>query len=159
MIDWFVLLIPLLVLTLIVLFGFVGCALDSEGGPGFVPLTLQYAPGLQTDVKSIDVTFTYAMFHTEIFHEVKVGNGEVSATLKNDSINSSGGLIAAGSDISLTYRAEITCKCVVITSPAPADADTPETEHVLDAAEREKDEDENPPTFQLQRAGSEFEVQ
>jgi hypothetical protein len=157
MIDSFILVTPLLVLP-IVFFGFVGCVLDREGAAGSVPLTLHYSPDLQTDVQSIEVTFTYSMFDTEIFHEVIVGKGETSASLKNESINPSGGLIAAESDIALTYRAEITCACVVTTSPVPSDHNSPGTPHVLAPADREKDADENPPAFQLQRDGDDFDV-
>jgi hypothetical protein len=157
MIDWLPLLIPLIVLSIVLLVGFAGCALDSEGA-GAGPLILQYPANLETDVQSIDVTYTFELFETDLFHEVKVGNGEASGSLKNDSIDPGGGLIATMASISLDQRAEITCHVIVTTSADPSDPSASGTPHDLAPAELEKASDDHPPFFQLHRKGDSFTV-
>ena len=63
MIDWFVLLVPFAVLPLVLIFGFVGCVLDTEG-TGVVPKFI-YPPGLPSPIGSVlilkvDMTVTGA---------------------------------------------------------------------------------------------------
>jgi hypothetical protein len=51
MIDWFVLLVPFAVLPVVLIFGFVGCVLDTEGIPS-AP-NFSYPPGLPVPVGSV----------------------------------------------------------------------------------------------------------
>ena len=51
MIDWFVLLVPFAVLPLVLIFGFVGCTLNTEG-TGAVPRFI-YPPGLPSPIGSL----------------------------------------------------------------------------------------------------------
>jgi hypothetical protein len=69
MIDGFVVLSPLVVLPVVVLFVFVGCALDRSGIPGDGPggagaptkprVRFRYGPGFETGIASLDVRFLY----------------------------------------------------------------------------------------------------
>jgi hypothetical protein len=51
MIDWFVLLVPLAVLPVFLIFGFVGCVLDTEGIPAAPGFT--YPAGLPVPIGSV----------------------------------------------------------------------------------------------------------
>jgi hypothetical protein len=51
MIDWFVMLVPFAVLPVVLIFGFVGCALDTEGIPAAPGLT--YPPSLPVPIGSV----------------------------------------------------------------------------------------------------------
>jgi hypothetical protein len=158
MIDWLPWLIPLLVLAVLLLFGFVGCTLNSEGVATELPLNLQYPANLDTTVQSIAVEYTFELFETELFHETKVGNGAASATLNNDSIDPGGGFLAAVAAMKLDQRAEITCNVVVTTSETPSDPGASGTPTALGPVEREKESDESPPLFFLTRTDGTFKL-
>jgi hypothetical protein len=156
MTDSFLVLTPLLVLPIILLFTFVGCALDSEGST-FVPLVLHVDAGLDTDVKTIDVIFSYSMFDTDLFHEVMMGNGQAAIFATNDSILAGGGSFGVDTnDLNLKYRADITCQGIVMTSPDLSDESILGTPHILDPVKHEKESDESPPVFNLHRSGTTF---
>src|SRR2546425_3530266 len=61
MIDGFIWLAPLVLLPIVLLFGFVGCALQTQGIQEGLPLALHYPAGLKTKAQSLEVTFTYTV--------------------------------------------------------------------------------------------------
>jgi hypothetical protein len=125
MIDWFVLLGPLLFLPIISLFAFAGCQLFFPVfTPGQVLFTLKYPANLKTDVDSVVVDFS---FTTQTF------SGEEKLVVPNSKIDSNGGEIlgsmtilhdedleggwAEGDKVKTTPtiedEAQLTCKCVI----------------------------------------------
>ena len=138
MIDWLPWLIPLLVLPVLLLFGFVGCTLNSEGVATELPLILQYPANIDTTVQSIAVEYTFELFETELFHETKVGNGATNATVNNDSIDPGGGFLAAVAAVKLDQGAEITCNVLITTSETPSDPGASGTPTALGPIERER---------------------
>jgi hypothetical protein len=63
MIDWFILLVPLSVLPVILIFGFIGCTLDRRGSPP-VP-ALHFPAGLNLSLNMIEVTMTVSGSHEQ----------------------------------------------------------------------------------------------
>jgi hypothetical protein len=73
MIDWFVLLIPLAVAPIVLVFGFVGCTLDSSGIPR---AQLSYPAGLKQLLVEMEVTVEVTGANGESQSDTKTLQGE-----------------------------------------------------------------------------------
>ena len=73
MIDWFVLLIPLAVVPIVLVFGFVGCTLDSSGVPR---AQLSYPAGLKQLLVEMEVTVEVTGANGESQSDTKTLQGE-----------------------------------------------------------------------------------
>ena len=130
MIDWFVLLVPLAVVPVVLVFGFVGCTLDSSGVPR---AQLSYPAGLKQVLLEMEVTV-----------EVTGANGESQSdtkSLKGEDLLPAGDLVdffIVLDEIDADEKGSAKCQCdlFVIGNPdfgvgLTADHDTPTETFVL----------------------------
>jgi len=139
MIDWFVLLIPLVLLPIFLLFVFVGCGLERMGrwtGDGISNTTtvdFHYVEGVKDAVLQIDIEFKFD------------GNLLGAVIMEQDDFSADGGHMPAG-DILLTSEGEITCEGKVTMVGDLAGAD-------VSVEPKQKKKDEPAPSFTLQASG------
>ena len=165
MIDWFVLIAPLLFLPIILLFAFAGCQLffPVEPGPGEPLFILEYPANLKTDVDSIVVDFS---FTTQTF------SGDEKVSLPNNKIDPLGGKIRSSMTIqhdedfeggwgegdqvktapTIEDETELMCKCVITLTNSP---DEPQT---LGPIAQTKQAGNKPDPFILSRTGDLFSL-
>jgi hypothetical protein len=147
MIDWFVLLIPLVLLPILVLFVFVGCPLDRSGNRS-APIRFSYV-GDYSDVQSIEATFTFTPSKTEgseFPHSVGV------IPLTGDQVKPGGDTDLPDGTLFLPDIGTLKCSCT-ITKKLSQPGEQPIKE---DSPDKDKDEDEDPPSFTLVRDGAAF---
>ena len=162
-VDWLVLATPLVTLPLILLFAFVGCALDREGAG--VVLSLHYQSGLELDVKTITVTFTYTV-PPKPAEGVEIGNKGYTVTLDpitvdHKSIKPAGDSVSwLPQDLDIPDISSVTCACIVTTSADPSDDSIPGTPEVPSGSpnSKVKPEDEHVAEFFLTRLGAGYVV-
>jgi hypothetical protein len=117
MTDWFALLTPLLVLPIILLFVFVGCALDRAGHSN-LPILLRIGSGFETGVESIAITFTFDPKSGEMTATWAAGQ---SASDFDATLTLLGPLPANGYELTeygvnalqLESEGDVKCECVV----------------------------------------------
>jgi hypothetical protein len=120
MIDWFALLIPLVLVPILLLFVFVGCTLDKTGLPSETNIVFAYGPGLDTIASHIqvDLKVTWPVFQEgeSLPSEFTLlrGAGETSPILPGGE-NIEDGTLGIG----LVDDAAVTCVCTI--TPIPAD--------------------------------------
>ncbi len=149
MIDWFVLLIPLVLLPIFLLFVFVGCVLDKDGkgppGPISNDTTIHfvYEPGLDTDVHTILIKFTLGP-------EAQTSGATApdKIVLSEDDVLPLGDSIPAG-DIPLDSFGRFTCSGIIVQIKNESD-----NEVHTEAVSAYKAANEIGPTFTLKRDGS-----
>ncbi len=153
MIDWYVLLVALILLPILLLFGFVGCVLNREGAQGS-PITFTYQPGLDVDVQSIVVTFAVAVSSED-------NGGSQFPVTSGPFTRSSGTILPAGETITdgsagLDEVGTVTCTCTVtMKPPEPGPFEEPQPGTVFPLSlPKNKVEDENAPAFALVRDGT-----
>ena len=146
MIDWFVLLTPLVLLPIILLLVFLGCTLDRDGKA--VPVVFGYQSQLGTDVERFDAVTTAAFGFFNTVTRIEEGMPQ---------------LLAAGEEhvsfgtVSIDDEGDITCQCTITRKPTEDEPD-PDPEE-LDPITKHKTEGEDPPSFKLVRKGDDdFEV-
>ncbi len=152
MIDWFVLLVPLMVLPIVLLLVFVGCVLDRMGGKepsGTVTFT--YAPGLTSEPPNLPKAQSF----------VVTWSGSLGGSLNpiqrgGDSdmaIDNAGETITAG-DVGADSDGGVMCICNIVASVPPDDpAPLPAI-----ASSTEKAEGVDAPSFTLVRSGDSFAI-
>jgi hypothetical protein len=163
MIDWYIVLVPLVLLPIFLLFVFTGCVLDREG---LLPtgIKFEYSPGLNLNSESspglerIEWEYNLKLDRDPDFGEGIIGSspgGEDVGpfVLEGTAIKAEGGTNQY--DISIETYGPITCKCTVVTKPNPS-SNEPSQTIVLAQAVKNKIEDETPPKFQLSRDGTVF---
>jgi hypothetical protein len=108
MIDWFIVLVPLAALPVVMLFVFIGCALNSEG-IAWPMVALFIGKGFDTDIQSIEVTFQYNLAGGE-----SPSNLRVSVTLQPPSLTA-GTFINKTSELNLLDEpaGSLNCTCVI----------------------------------------------
>jgi hypothetical protein len=165
MIDWFVLLAPLLALPIILLFAFTGCQLlfpveTPPPGPLFI---LKYPANLETDVDSIvaDFSFTTQAFSGD--EKVSLPNnkidplgGEISSSMTMQSDEALEGGWGEGDQVktapTIEDEAELTCKCVITLTNSPNEPQT------LGPITQVKQAGNKPDPFILSRTGDLFSL-
>ncbi len=106
MVDWFVLLIPLVLLPIILLFGYVGCVLDRAGGAS--PIDLRFPGTIFGTVSTINVSLKVDEEGSTTLSSPK--NTPVTAASANPAYVGSAGINIAGT---------VTCSCSFTPPGAP----------------------------------------
>jgi len=168
MIDWFVLLSPMLLLPLFLLFAFAGCQLffpldPAPPGPLF---TLKYPADLKTDVISIAVNFS---FTTETFSghdeplllsnkDIDPLGGEIYGSMKMASDEDLEGGWGEGDKVKTTPsegdEAQLTCECVITFTNSAGETDSPTVGPITQT----KQAGNKPDPFELSRNGDLFSL-
>jgi hypothetical protein len=146
MIDVFVVLVPLAVLPIVLLFGFVGCSV-----PDFWigSIALQWGAGFNGDIKSLEVTFQYLPNNGESSSSYIVSatltDMELTSFFGGQSIDKTGVL-----HLSSVPNGTLTCNCVITQTV------TAQTTAVNDSQPMEPNT--WTPAFILSRNGTGFET-
>ena len=138
MVDWFVLLTPLVLLPIILLLVFLGCTLDRKGKA--VPVVFTYEGQLGTDVERFDAQCTAGFGVFNLMTRIEEGTPQ---------------LLAAGDDITagtvpIDSEGDISCTCTVVKKAVGMD---PAETVTVSSPAKSKIEDEDPPSFRLERGG------
>jgi hypothetical protein len=155
MVDWLVVLIPLVLVPIVLLFAFAGCVLDPDGQG--TPVTFSYPPQLNVDVHRFEASFQLSLENSE---------GDPSSSVVPPVTRVNEGtppLLAAGEQqltaglVGVDNHGSITCTCVVTLRPDEEFGEPVELPPVTSPA-KEKVEEEDAPHFELVREGEKFRV-
>ncbi len=150
MIDWFVLLTPLVLLPILLLFVFIGCRLDTAGAippSGVVEFSYQPGLGLEFPNKPKVVSFVVTWEGPLAGSLASISRGGESAPAIN---NDAGEMFLQAGDVGVESEGVITCKCAVTYIADPLAGD--ETSENFSSA-KEKVADVSAPRFELVRDG------
>ena len=164
MIDWYVALVPLLLIPVFLLFVFTGCVLDRQGQAPTV--MFEYSPGLKITssegpgLEGIEWEYHFSLQWDQDFGEGVIGSapGDNQAgpfTLVGDEIDNSGGNHTY--ELGLETYGLVTCKCKVTTKSNSSTSEPSQT-IVLDDVVHQKVEDELLPRFELVRVDAGFDL-
>jgi hypothetical protein len=144
MIDWFVVLVPLVLLPIVLLFVFVGCTYDYDVLV-LLPVILHYGPGSETNVESIEVTFEFGAHSSTrtLFHQDSVPDG-------GEIIKPDGGKIEEFV-APVNEEGQVECTCLIKMKQTPVPQFEPASAH------KEEDEDLQG-HFELSRDGDSFNL-
>jgi hypothetical protein len=155
MIDWFVVLIPLALLPIVLLLGFLGCPLDRDGQG--TPVTFSYPPVLNDDVQRFEAVFDVSDLKNE---DGDPAMADVPPISRVD--QGTPPLLAAGEEqtvagfVGLGSHGWINCTCTLTLQPADDLSDPVELGPM--SWRKYKNEDEDIQGFRLSRIGNSFEL-
>ena len=149
MLDWFVILTSLVLIPVVLLLAFVGCA-QVEGLDKYhftTPVSFEYKGDLPKDVQSLEWRFNFVDLTSptaveELTDWFKRTGAEIKIAGESDIV---------GSVIDLRSHGSITCFCQVTTKNTPPQV-------IPTQQMKDKDEDFSAPRFRLVRDGSSFAI-
>jgi hypothetical protein len=153
MIDWLVLLVPLVALPIVSLFAFFGCQLVFPGNPydGFWPIVgLHYPEGLQTDVETLTITFEFTLDSGE-----SPSGLTAMETLTKADIEPVGEFIDRRTQVDLREQGEGKLKCTCIITKTGSSTPITRSDDQTYGGDAE---DSELNYFELARDGDGFEV-
>ena len=166
MIDWFVVLLPIILLPIVLLFAFVGCVLDREGGlPGgsvrfIYPANMANPDSNNPGLGSIEWTYTLDLDSDLEFGVGQIGGPTTAGPFERGGTSGTG-IAPAGETVPhlvhLDTYGQVTCNCTVVTNTTPPfDTQAPMTFNL--SAAKPKQEDETGPAFTLTRDTSGYKL-
>ena len=165
MIDWFVVLLPIILLPIVLLFAFVGCVLDREGKfPGgsvrfTYPANMANPDSDNPGLGSIQWTYTLDLDSDFEFGVGQIGGPTTAGPFERGGTSGTG-IAPAGEThshpVHLETFGQVTCHCTLVTSPNPPFDN--QTTTINRTAVKPKQEDETGPPFTLSRDASGYKL-
>lgn len=165
MIDWFVVLIPLLLVPIFALFVFVGCVLDREGKAPGSPITFSYPAGLDSPSGNAPgLSSIVWQYNMDLDSDLEWGGpGQIGGPTSAGPFERGAGAGQAidGNGETHSHMAYIesegpvTCSCTLVTKANPPFDNQTNTIN-LNPVTKQKIEDETGPGFVLSRSGTGF---